>query len=448
MNWTKIAFLSTTALAFSGGIALARVGVTSATSGDPLAKPPTEAERVLRIGIDIQANELITTTANDRAHLLFIDGTSLTVGPNAHLTIDKFVFHPDTKTGELSVSATKGLLRVVGGKISKKSEITITTPSSTVGIRGGITILNVEPTRTTSTFIFGKSMSVSSLGQTTMVTRQGSQVMTNVGAPPGLPMTVPAGGLTGDLRQLEGTASSGSGSASSTSGGGPAATSGSGNNTNRLGAGTSSGTAGSSGSSLGANSGTAGATGSETRSTPDQIAKASGFSNGNSGQAPAAVPTPQIVIVSTGSPAQAVMNANIVSNALSNTTPAAVPTPNAVSASISGPVPNAGPPVPPGTTPNGGVGGNTGPVVGGPTTLPGNTPNTGGGGNTGPVVGGPTTLPSTLPNTAVGGNTGPVVGGPTTLPSNTPNAGSASVPAPKALSVAPSTTSAFSVGRR
>ena len=74
---------------------------------------------MLRIGIDVQANELITTSANDRAHLVFLDGTSLTVGPNARLTIDKFVFDPNTKKGELAINASKGVLRLVGGKISK-----------------------------------------------------------------------------------------------------------------------------------------------------------------------------------------------------------------------------------------------------------------------------------------------------------------------------------------
>src|SRR6185437_5936668 len=54
--------------------AQSRVGVTSATTGDPLGKPPAQAERVLKVGIDVQANEAITTGANDRAHLLFLDG--------------------------------------------------------------------------------------------------------------------------------------------------------------------------------------------------------------------------------------------------------------------------------------------------------------------------------------------------------------------------------------
>ena len=102
---------------------------------------------MLRIGIDVQANEVVTTDANDRAHLVFLDGTSLTVGPNARLTIDKFVYDPDTKTGDLAITATKGVFRLVGGKISKSNAITVTTPSSTIGIRGGITILSVGRAR-------------------------------------------------------------------------------------------------------------------------------------------------------------------------------------------------------------------------------------------------------------------------------------------------------------
>jgi hypothetical protein len=172
----RAALLATTALGVLGsGAALARVGVTSATDGDPLGKPPAEAERVLRIGIDVQANEVIRTGANDRAHLVFLDGTALTVGPNAQLTIDKFVYDPATKTGELAVNATKGVLRLVGGKISKTNPITITTPSSTIGIRGGICVLDVQPNNTTSTFLFGNNMSVTGTGGTQNVTRPGSR---------------------------------------------------------------------------------------------------------------------------------------------------------------------------------------------------------------------------------------------------------------------------------
>ncbi|CAN5874321.1 hypothetical protein BH11PSE3_BH11PSE3_51000 [soil metagenome] len=221
----RAALLGATALTLAGvpftvREAAAKVGVTSATDGDPLGKPPSEAERVLRIGIDVQANELITTSANDRAHLVFLDGSSLTVGPNAQLTIDKFVFDPNTKTGELAISASKGVLRLVGGKISKTTPITITTPSSTIGIRGGITIMEVKSNQTDSTFVFGNSMTVRAGGQTQTATRPGSMIVTNFGAPPGMPTILSQGALSGQLGQLEGRRSGPASNAPSSSGGG------------------------------------------------------------------------------------------------------------------------------------------------------------------------------------------------------------------------------------
>ena len=202
--------------------AAAKVGITSATDGDPLGKPPQEAERVLRIGVDVQANELITTSANDRAHLLFLDGSSLTVGPSAQLTIDKFVFDPNTKTGELAISASKGVLRLVGGKISKNGPIVITTPANTVGIRGGITILDVKANQTDSVFVFGKDMTVRAAGQLQVATRPGSMIVTNLGAPPGLPTILAQGALSTQLASLEGRSGgqSGGGSAIGSGGGG------------------------------------------------------------------------------------------------------------------------------------------------------------------------------------------------------------------------------------
>jgi hypothetical protein len=142
--------------------AVARVGVTAATDGDPLGRPPGESERVLRVGIDVQANEIISTKENDRAHLLFLDGTSLTVGPNAQLVIDKFVFDPNTNSGDLAITVSKGAFRIVGGKISKDKPITVNSPTASMGIRGGIVAAETTSTGTTWYFLFGRDMVVCS----------------------------------------------------------------------------------------------------------------------------------------------------------------------------------------------------------------------------------------------------------------------------------------------
>jgi hypothetical protein len=186
------------------GLARAQsIGVTSASIGDPLGKPPTQAERVLRVGIDLQAGELVTTGVGDRCHLLVLDGTALTVGPQAQLTLDRFVYDQDRKLGALSLSATQGTFRLVGGKISKAVPITVTTPSSTLSIRGGIMLFEVQPTVTTATFLFGYEMTVTSLGQTRSVTAPGWQVTSVAGRVPSAPIAAPRDGLAGNLHKLE-----------------------------------------------------------------------------------------------------------------------------------------------------------------------------------------------------------------------------------------------------
>ena len=186
------------------GDARTRVGVTTASDGDPLGKPPDESERILRIGIDVQANELVTTQDKDRAHLVFLDGSSLTVGPNARVVIDRFVYDPASNTGDLTINASRGVFRLVGGRISKQKPIVITTPSSTIGIRGGITIVDVTPTGTVASFVFGSSMTVTARGQTQTATRAGSQVTTALGGVPGSPSLLKQGALGSALHQLEG----------------------------------------------------------------------------------------------------------------------------------------------------------------------------------------------------------------------------------------------------
>ena len=191
-------------LLFTATDAAARVAITAAAEGDPLGRPPGESERVLLVGTDVQANEIITTSADARAHLVFLDGTTLTVGPSAQLTIEKFVYDPSSKKGELAINASKGVFRLIGGRISKTTPITVTTPSSTMGIRGGIMIFGVEATQTTSIFVFGTSMTVTAGGATQTVTQPGMQVNTSAGSTPSPPTIVVQGSLSAALGNLTG----------------------------------------------------------------------------------------------------------------------------------------------------------------------------------------------------------------------------------------------------
>jgi hypothetical protein len=186
------------------GAAIAqRIGITSAVTGDPTGKPPDEVERVLHVGIDVTAGEVVTTGAADRAHLLFLDGTALTISNQAQVTLDRFVYDADQKLGDLAITATKGVFRLVGGRISKKTPVTVVTPSATLTIRGGIAMFSVEPTKTTATFVFGHEMTMTSQGRTQSVTAPGFQVSTLLGQAPGPAMRPARGSLADNIGRLE-----------------------------------------------------------------------------------------------------------------------------------------------------------------------------------------------------------------------------------------------------
>ena len=111
-----------------------------------------------------------------------------------------FLISPKTKAGTLVLSATKGLFRVVGGRISKIKPVILKTSSATIGIRGGIAIISAtENGATDATFVFGDRMTVSSGGATQVVTRPGYTVTV---AAPDTPPSEPAPATT---QQLEGS---------------------------------------------------------------------------------------------------------------------------------------------------------------------------------------------------------------------------------------------------
>lgn len=198
-RWGTRIVLMAFAAVLAADPAWARVGVTSVTDGDPLGQPPAEPERVLRVGLDVQANERITTRANDRAHVVFLDGTALTIGPNSALVIDKYVYDPNRKAGDIALNVTRGTFRFVGGAISKNSEVTIKTPSATIGIRGGIVTFSVSDSgATTANFLYGDSMRVTAQGSTQTATRSGSEITVPVGASPTPPSLVPFGRMIGE----------------------------------------------------------------------------------------------------------------------------------------------------------------------------------------------------------------------------------------------------------
>jgi hypothetical protein len=149
-------------LALSGAHA-DTVGTAGAANTTSSGTQPGAPTRVIEIGSQIVENEKIQTTASGSVQVLFIDKTTLNVGPNSTLVIDRFVYNPATTKGELALSLGKGVMRVVGGVATHSEGATIRTPVAAIGLRGGIAIISHSGAKGTQAILGFGHMTVTSL---------------------------------------------------------------------------------------------------------------------------------------------------------------------------------------------------------------------------------------------------------------------------------------------
>ena len=142
-------FLATTALSaplfFMPVMAGAetKIGTVAAINPAMAGTPPGSERRTLALGLGVIQNERVETQGEGSGQLLFVDQSTLTVAPNSDIVLDKFVYDPDQQAGEMAVTMTKGVLRLIGGRITKNNPATIKTPTATIGVRGGMALVIV-----------------------------------------------------------------------------------------------------------------------------------------------------------------------------------------------------------------------------------------------------------------------------------------------------------------
>lgn len=183
-----------------------RVGINSAVNPEATGTPPGAAARKLVIGQDVIFNEHITTGAGGQTQLLFLDESAMTVGPGSDLTIDQFVYDPRSGAGKLAMSATRGLLRYVGGKLSKHDgAVTVRSTTATLAVRGGAFIMDVGANGVTEAiFIYGDGLTATGRnGISKTLIRPGYAI---IAGPNGVsdPFAVPAQTLAAFLQELNG----------------------------------------------------------------------------------------------------------------------------------------------------------------------------------------------------------------------------------------------------
>lgn len=90
------------------------------------------------IGTPVRMKDELRTGDNGRLQVTFLDDTVLTLGANASIIIDSYVFDPEDGVGNTVFQATKGAFRFATGRIKnlKQASIAVSTPFADIGVRG------------------------------------------------------------------------------------------------------------------------------------------------------------------------------------------------------------------------------------------------------------------------------------------------------------------------
>ena len=133
------------------------------------------AVRTLAVGNDVELNDIVRTGDAGVGQFVFLDQTSLNVGPKSTVTLDRFVYDPSRQNGTVVVRATRGLFRFMTGS-QPSQNYTIQTPLATIGVRGTAFELLVRPEKVVVFLVAGEVRVVPRRGRAVVMTQPGTAV--------------------------------------------------------------------------------------------------------------------------------------------------------------------------------------------------------------------------------------------------------------------------------
>jgi hypothetical protein len=122
-------------------VGLALCGPVSAQTVGSVTRVQNQAQigsKTAAVGVPVRMNEALRTGSNARLQVTFRDGTLLTLGENAHVVVDRYVYDPSKSTGVMALKTTQGAVRFATGKLNQmqNKDVTVKTPVAALAVRG------------------------------------------------------------------------------------------------------------------------------------------------------------------------------------------------------------------------------------------------------------------------------------------------------------------------
>lgn len=122
------------------------IGVASFVRNEVTGVLPTRSV-VINVGENVVRDEIVKTSQDSVAKLVFTDSSNLSIGPNSMVKLDKFVAAGASSYGKETINVLKGAFRFTTGHFDKRA-YEVKTGVATIGVRGTIYEGRAEPNRT------------------------------------------------------------------------------------------------------------------------------------------------------------------------------------------------------------------------------------------------------------------------------------------------------------
>lgn len=141
MTRTAASLLVLSALFSSTAHAAGTIGINAAIRNQVTMRAATDpAPRAAVLKARVSLGDQVQTANASMLQILLLDRSNFTVGSNARVTIDRFVYDPQRSASAVGASVAKGAFRFISGKSVRNmpGKTAITTPVASIGVRGTI----------------------------------------------------------------------------------------------------------------------------------------------------------------------------------------------------------------------------------------------------------------------------------------------------------------------
>src|SRR4029079_8994488 len=119
------------------------VGQIATLQGGATVTRGQTAAAALKVSAAVVQSAVLAAGANAALGVTFDDETTLSLSANARIVVDEFVYEKGAKGNKAVLNVARGTVAFVASLVAKSGDMTITTPTSTLGIRGTTGVIDV-----------------------------------------------------------------------------------------------------------------------------------------------------------------------------------------------------------------------------------------------------------------------------------------------------------------